>query len=383
MCYRHGKDFLLTPLPRCNKLSHDSLSPVFEDCRSSRLFWRSRLIRVEDEARAGVRIVYRCGSARHAIWVDVRVIIIRHFAQLNRFPKEASRMKRYLGSWLVVCIVAGCAITLQAQGGGEGAMSPPKVLVVAREFLKPGKGGSPHEKTESAFVQAFTAAKWPTHYLGTDALSGPGRSVFFVGFDSFEAWEKDTKATFANPTLAAALDRASIADGDLLSSSETNVFSYREDLSYHAPVNIAQMRYFEAISFRTKPGHEQEWEATAKMYVDNYGKVDPNAHWATYQAMYGHNLGGVYVVLVPMKSLAEVDTGIASGKKFMEQLGESGMKKMAELSAASTESTEDNLLMFNPKISYVADAWVKADPSFWKPKAAAAPAKKSEAKPAQ
>src|SRR5215469_17819868 len=96
---------LLTPLPRCNKLSLDSLSPVFEDCHSSRLFWRSRLMRVEDEARACVRTVYRCGSARHAIWVDVRVIIMWHFAQLNRFPKEASRMKRYLGSWLVVCIV--------------------------------------------------------------------------------------------------------------------------------------------------------------------------------------------------------------------------------------------------------------------------------------
>jgi len=40
-------------------------------------------------------------------------------------------------------------------------------------------------------------------------------------------------------------------------------------------------------------------------------------------------------------------------------MGESGIKKIAEMSASSTESIESNLLMFNPKISYPADEWVK------------------------
>ena len=290
-------------------------------------------------------------------------------------------MKRNIGLGLVLTLLTISAATVVAQ---DGAMPPPKVLVVAREFLKPGKGGSPHEKTESAFVAAMTAAKWPTRYIGTDALSGASRSVFFMGYDSFAAWEKDTLATYGNSTLAAALDRAFIADGELLSSVETSVLAYREDLSLNPNLNIANMRYFEAISFHTRPGHEMEWEAIAKMYVENYAKANPDGHWATYQAMYGAKSGGAYVVIIPMKSLAEVDAGMAAGKKFMEQLGESGMKKMMEMSAASTEWTESNLLMFNPKISYAADAWVKTDPGFWKPKPAAAPAaKKPEAKPAQ
>src|ERR1700733_8903870 len=99
-------------------------------------------------------------------------------------------------------------------------MGPPKVLVIMREFLKPGKSGSLHEKTESAFVNAMAAAKWPTHYFAADSLSGPSRSLFFVGYDSFAAWEKDNTATQNNTTLASALDRASIADGDLLTSYE-------------------------------------------------------------------------------------------------------------------------------------------------------------------
>jgi hypothetical protein len=32
---------------------------------------------------------------------------------------------------------------------------PPNVLVIQREFLKPGKGGMAHERSEAAFVRAF------------------------------------------------------------------------------------------------------------------------------------------------------------------------------------------------------------------------------------
>jgi hypothetical protein len=291
-------------------------------------------------------------------------------------------MKRYIGLGLLVGLLAGGAITLAAQASSDGSMPPPNVLVVSREFLKPGKGGSLHEKTESAFVQAMTAAKSPTHYIGTDAMSGLNRSVFFIGYDSFAAWEKDNLWTYGNPTLAGALDRAFQADGELLTSYETNVFVFRGDLSYSPNVNIGEMRYFEIDAFHTKPGHEMEWEQIAKMYVDNYGKAIPNAHWATYQAMFGTRSGGVYIVVIPMKSLAEVDATIASEKKFMDQLGESGMKKMVDLSAVSTEWEETSLLAFNPKLSYPADGWVKTAPSFWKPKPAA-PAKKPEAKPVQ
>ena len=92
-------------------------------------------------------------------------------------------MKRTMGFCLAVALLAGSSTTLTAQAGGT---APPKVLVVTREFLKPGRGGSPHEKIERAFVQAM-AAKWPTYYIGTNALFGAGRSVFFLPYDSFEA----------------------------------------------------------------------------------------------------------------------------------------------------------------------------------------------------
>jgi hypothetical protein len=256
----------------------------------------------------------------------------------------------------------------------EPTAGPPKVLVIQREYLKPGRAGSMHEKTESAFVRAMAAAKWPTHYFGMDSLSGPSRALFFTGYPSFEAWEKDTLATQKNATLNAALDRASNADGDLLSLYESSTSVYRDDMSLRSTVNIAQMRYFEITQFVVRPGHEKEFEALAKMYVDGFGKAVPNAHWATFERQYGastgESVGDVFIVLNPMKSLAEVDSGFGDSKKFVDAMSESDKKKLAELTASSVESVQTNLFAFNPKESYPADEWIKAD-SFWKPKTAA------------
>jgi hypothetical protein len=263
----------------------------------------------------------------------------------------------------------------------QETMGPPKVLVVMREYLKPGKAGSTHEKTESAFVRAMSAAKWPTHYFGMDSLSGPSRSLFLVGYPSFEAWEKDNLATQKNATLSAAFDRASLADGDLLTSYESSTSVFREDMSLRAAVNIAQMRYFEITQFVVRPGHEKEFEALAKIYVDGFGKAVPAAHWATFERQYGASTGAsagdVFLVFNPMKSMAEVDTSFADSKKFADSLSDSEKKKLAELTAACIESVQTNLFAFNPKESYPPDEWIKAD-AFWKPKAAAPAAKPAQ-----
>ena len=225
-------------------------------------------------------------------------------------------MKRNIGLWLVVTLLAVSAVSVVAQ---DYATAPPKVLLVQREFLKPGISGAPHMKMESAFVAAMTAAKWPTHYLGMDSMSGPSRALFLVGYDSFAAWEKDNLATQKNPTLSAALDRAGVADGQLLTSYDAAVFAYREDMSLRANGNTAQARYFEISRFKVRQGHDKEWEELVKMYMGGYGKTDQ--HWATYQSVYGMDNGGVYLVFNAMRSLAEVDSGFGDSKKFEAQLG--------------------------------------------------------------
>src|SRR3984885_9864362 len=232
------------------------------------------------------------------------LISVRH---KSLYPMHALQPRRLLMKIPTAFSAGLCLLFIgSAIASAQENMGPPKVLVIMREYLKPGKAGSTHEKTESAFVRAMADAKWPTHYFGMDSLSGPSRSLFFVGYPSFEAWEKDNLATQKNATLAAAFDRASIADGNLSTPKESSVSVYRDDLSLRPKsFSIEQMRYFEISRFVVRPGHEREWEALAKMYVSGFEKAVPNAHWVTFESMYGLDNGGVFFIFNPMKSLAE------------------------------------------------------------------------------
>ena len=289
-------------------------------------------------------------------------------------------MKKFTGLLLGSSLLYIWMGSVAAQEKPAAMPAPPKVLLIFREFLKPGKGGSTHEKSESAFVQAFTRAKWPTHYLTIDALSGKPRSLFLIGYDSFEAWEKDNQATQKNTSLSAALERAAAADGELLNDYDGAVFTYKEEYSLHNPVDIPHMRYFDITRFQVKPGHEKDFGELVKMYMAAYDKM-PDVHWATYQAQYGPE-GNTYLVFTPMKSASEIDKSFAQSKQVQEAMGPEGGKKAADLSAAAIETSQTSLFIFNPRISYVQDEWIKADPDFWKPKATASAApKQSPEKP--
>jgi hypothetical protein len=291
-------------------------------------------------------------------------------------------MKRITGAMLapVVLLAAGMPGIAAGQDKPMGHM-PPKVLTIFREYTKPGKAGSAHEKTESAFVKANMEAKWPTHYLAVESLTGKSRALFLIGYESFAAWEKDRLATQKNITLSAALDRAWAADGELLSETDSTALVFHEEFSMRPEVDIPHMRYFEISLYQVRPGHGKDWGEIVKMVTAAYEKI-PDAHWATYEAAYGLQ-GNTYVVFNPMKSAAEIDKSFAEGKEFAAAMGEDGMKKLAELLAAAIESSQHNLFAFNPHMSYPADEWVKADPEFWAPKAAPAHAAgKKAGKPA-
>jgi hypothetical protein len=271
-----------------------------------------------------------------------------------------------------------------AQETADSVQPPPKVLVIFREYLKPGRAGTPHEKSESGFVQALTRAKWPTHYFAADSLSGRPRALFFNAYDSFADWEKDHVMMMKNPALAKELDRINVSDGDLLSDTDQTVLTFQEDQSLNAPVAIARMRGFEISVFRVRMGHRNEWSDLVKLVMGGYGKV-PDIHWATYEVMYGQTDGPTYVVFSSFKSGADIDKENAQDKQFMAAMGEDGMKKLAELESSAVEASQTNLFMFNAAMSYPPENWVKADPQFWKPKAEKAmvpgkPAQKPAAK---
>ena len=279
---------------------------------------------------------------------------------------------------VLFCLFSGATATSYAQ---QDSMSgPPKVLVIEREYVKPGKAGTPHERSESAFVRAMTAAKSTNHYFALDSLSGPSRALFLFGYTSFAEWEKADKAVQKDATLSAALDRAYTADGELLSEYDQNAFMLRPDLSFNTG-NLVGKRYMEITQFVVKPGHTQDFEAAAKLALEANKKGNLDTNWATFQLIYGANTGDVFVYITTLKSRADTDKEIGLNEEFMKAMGESDMKKLNELAAASIESQMTNLFEINPKMSYPPDEWIKAEPDFWKPKPAPAPAQKPAATP--
>jgi hypothetical protein len=287
-------------------------------------------------------------------------------------------MKKLCVYLVGICLATSFANIAAAQDKSS-TMSPPKVLTITREFVKPGKTGSTHDKAESAFVKALTAAKSKSYYIGLDSLSGKLRSLFLTGYDSFDAWEKDQRAEQKDPTLGPAIERALAADAPLLDGIDQSLWIYREDQSRNQSGAIGDARYMEFEVFRVKPGHEGDWAAAVKLVQDAYAKAVPEGHWAMYQLVFGGSPS--YVVITPLKSAAEIDQNFMADKKFVEAMGTEGMKKLSELSAAAIESLEVNLFTMNPHMSYVSDEMAAQAPDFWRPKAPAGSEAKHKAEP--
>jgi hypothetical protein len=347
-------------LKRKGPQSSQRKPPAAADARSLDFVWGTRVI-----------------SARPT--KDVWGNVLQPFLYRIVKKRRSASMKRMAVLLLGFSVVASAG-TLMAEDMA-GVHTPPKVLVIYREFLKPGKMGSSHEKTESAFVQAVTKAKWPQHYFAMDSLSGRSRSLFLFPYDSFDAWEKDFQAEQKNAALSAAVDRAGVADGELLSDMDAAVLTYREDQSLRPNVDISHMHYMEISVYQVKPGHRKDWDDLVKLVTAAYQKL-PDAHWTTFEEAYGSFTGATFVIFIPRKAASEIDRDFAQDKDFVAAMGEDGMKKLAELEGAAIESSQNNLFAFNPRMSYPPDAWVAENPDFWKPKAAAPAAKKAPEKPA-
>lgn len=281
----------------------------------------------------------------------------------------------------IIAFAMGTCLSALAAAQTQGAPAgPPKVLVIIREVVKLGQGPA-HEKWEAGWPRAFAKANWPVHYLAMTALTGEPRALFMVAYESREAWEKDNQATRKNAALSAQLDALAAKDADYLKESRTGVFTYMPDISYNAAVDIGTMRYFRIVSFQVKPGHNDHFVEVRKLARAAHEKAGMKDHFAVYHLSQGGS-SGLYLIILPMKSLAEDDQFEAMhGAAYRAALGEDGQKKLTEFEMQGVESVESQIFEFSPKMSYPVKAWVDADPAYWSPKAAPA-AKPAAVKPA-
>jgi hypothetical protein len=263
---------------------------------------------------------------------------------------------------LLVGFVSSVTPTVSAQ---DKTIPSQKILTIQREFTKPGKEGAAHEKSEAAFAQAMAAAKATDYYYALASLSGRPRVLFVSAYPSFADIEAERKKVNGNASLSAELDRVNEADGDLLAESNSSMWVRRDDLSLNQGFRVGA-RYEELTQFVVRPGHTGEWDELVKLVIAAYKKGVPDAHWGTYELVYGG--GGTYLVITTLRSGEEIDADFAKDPKFIEALGPDGLKKLVALEASCVESRESNLFRIAPKMSYPPPALVQAEPDFWTPK---------------
>lgn len=249
------------------------------------------------------------------------------------------------------------------------SMAPPSYLQIFREEVKMGRNGA-HVRTESGWPRAFAKAKIPNNYVAMTTIYGPNEAWFVEGHASVAEIEAANKAIDAAPGLSAQLDRLSQEDAANVASVRTILARYVPETSNGPDINPAEMRVWEIIIFRVRPGKEGNFVEGAKLYQSLVQQAKVNAPWATYEVMAGMP-GPTYLVFSPHKTLAEIDPATGVGGAIQKLMNEETMKKFGTISEGFI-SVETFVFASSPEMSHLSAEWIAQDPKYWGKKAAPA-----------
>lgn len=257
------------------------------------------------------------------------------------------------------------------------AQEPAPILGIVREDIKSGKGAA-HEKTEMAYVRAFSKSKFP-HYIGMVNVTGPSHALFLERYDSFEA-VADAMALTDKEPLKSELAQADAADGELRTGDRYTFATYRKELSYEpVPAELAKYRFHSVTTVRVRPGHVDDVEALFKLGNQMRMKTDSKQRRVVYGVVSGAP-AGTYLIFSGMESLKTLDPP-RPAKSPAETFGAEDWARYQKMYSDLVISSENVLYAVNPKMSYPPKEFIDADPEFWAPKPKPAMAKPA-AKPA-
>jgi hypothetical protein len=275
------------------------------------------------------------------------------------------------------CSVAGLSLALAGSLAAQAqapALPPANILNIETINIKPYADG-PFDKVASEYPGLSQQLNDPIHVLAMEALTGAPRAIFLSGFDSFEALQKNEEWHPGDASTDAKFDALDAREAPYISEVCHTIWIYRPDLSNNvAGADLPHSRYWQVIIIHMRPGHGEQFEELAKLSRDARVKSGQNIPLAAYQGLMG--VTDAYLILVPMKSLKDLDNGPAHQKDYDAALGDKGRNLVNKLSEESVASVENNIWMVNPGWSYVEKSWIDADPQYW----GAEPAAKHAAK---
>ena len=281
-----------------------------------------------------------------------------------------------------VPLLLGLATFATAQSTmAAGPTPPPPLLQRFRESVKVGKGDA-HEANERAWAVAYANSKLPVYSVAMTAMTGPNDAWWMSAWSSFKEYDDANVAMAKNKELTAAISQYSAKDAEYVTDAVGSMWALRPDMSYRDTVDWSAMHAYQMITIRSRPGHSGDIGRLVERIRATHQAAGTSAHWAMYEGMMGVP-DGTFLVIIPHKSVADIDVGLKEDALFGKALGEAGGKELDKLSNDAVISTEINLFAVNAKMSYVSKEWRVADADFWKGSAvmqAGAPAEKTAAK---
>jgi hypothetical protein len=244
-----------------------------------------------------------------------------------------------------------------------GVAPPPKYIYLTNISIKPNMTGAVIAD-ESTEVQAERAANAPINYFGMVSITGSPRALFFAGFDSFDSMQKEHDQGMSDSKLQDALKAADATEAPALSQTYGSIYKFRDDLSLNSAIDISQERFFDITLFHVHSGHYQDFEHLVKLYMKAYSTI-AGSHWAMFEKLYGEDSDRTFILVTPIKALAEEDQFMIDGDNLPKTAGDDQLQLMRELGSETVESSESDLFAIIPQISYVPAAWLTASPDFW------------------
>jgi hypothetical protein len=275
-----------------------------------------------------------------------------------------------------MAVTAATISGLAAQEQNSAPSGPAPILMTVSEVVQPGAEAA-HARLEAEYAATLEAGQGSQFYLGMEAITGAPQMVFLSGYASLEemADVHDQDEGALGEKLAGLEEQHSAT----LAGTVTAIWRLRPELSNPNTANLAAMRYMDVIHIHVKLGHSAEFAEIIKNFKDGWMKADPDFHYSLYQQIYGGSMDDSYMLVIAVKSLADLDKHHSLVPQFRNNLGEDARKRMHDFESTSFNSIDSNLFAFAPSMSRLPQSWTKGDADFWNPQpAAAVPAKKTE-----
>jgi hypothetical protein len=274
-----------------------------------------------------------------------------------------SRNVRSAGIAAVAVVAIGGGSRLQAQA----TLTPPPMLAVGCEWVKPGMGPA-HDQHEAKWARASEAVKGFAPALAVQSMTGVAETCWLTTVSSYEQMGKNNELYGKDPVYSKAMPALVSTDAQYISENRNYVAVLRKDLSAGEMPNVLSRRVTSWGEWRIRWGSEPAFVAAVKAYQAGAARAGVNPSFRVYQVVQGAP-ALTFWIFSSETSMAGFDAAMANNPKIGAAFTPDELKTFDEL-AKAVVSTSSNLWSYSSVQSTLTPEQRASDP-FWKLKPAA------------